>query len=80
MMFVWLINYLGGGQYYTVREILFYLQYADAKISEYRQAAQKAGIAAVVTDDAKDLRRYLTGEIDTCEQIDASQTRISEPM
>lgn len=69
-----------GGQYYTVREILFYLQYADAKISEYRQAAQKAGIAAVVTDDAKDLRRYLTGEIDTCEQIDASQTRISEPI
>jgi len=53
-----------------LRDIIFFLENADIGLSEYRQKAQAAGIIPVVIQDKENLKKYLTGVIDTCEQID----------
>lgn len=62
-----------GGGHYTLRDIIFFLEHADGGFREYRQAAIKAGVNAVIATDTKNLRDYLMGTIDTCEQIDAQK-------
>ena len=62
-------NIIGGG-HYTLRDVIFFLENADLPLSEYRQKVQDARVTAVVVQDQSNLKKYLTGEIDHCEQID----------
>ena len=62
---------LGGG-YYTLRDIIFFLQNESADVHEYRIKADAAGVTAVVVQDVTPLRDYLTGKTDNCLQIDHS--------
>jgi hypothetical protein len=66
-------NIIGGG-YYTLRDIIFFLENADLSISEHRSKVIEAGVTAVVVQDRGDLKKYLTGEIDHCDQIDLTLT------
>lgn len=61
-----------AGSYYTLREIIFFLENAEASIAEYRTKANQQNIIAVTTQDKQNLLKYLTGQIDSCEQIDLS--------
>jgi hypothetical protein len=60
---------LGGG-YYTLRDVIFFLENANLQISEYRAKVNAAGVTAVVVLDSPNLMSYLTGQIETCDQID----------
>ena len=62
-----------GGGYYSIRDIIFFLENEALSIAEYRRKAQEANITAVVVNDKDNLKKYLTGEIDDCEQLDHSQ-------
>lgn len=67
----WFEIFSGGG-YYTLRDVIFYLENANLQISEYRAKVNAAGVTAIVVQDSPHLMQYLTGQIDTCEQIDQS--------
>ena len=41
-------------------------------MAEYRRLAYKAGTVAIVQADTEDLKKYLTGVVDDCSQIDHS--------
>lgn len=51
-------------------DIVFFLEHLDIPASEYRKKAFAASLTAIVHNDVKDLKDYLTGVIDTCNQID----------
>lgn len=61
-----------GGGYYTLRDVIFFLENANLQISEYRAKVNAAGVTAVVVLDSPNLMNYLTGKIDSCDQIDLS--------
>ena len=44
----------------------------DVGIAEYRRRAQASNVVIVGFQDQSDLKKYLTGDINTCEQIDLS--------
>ena len=64
-----------SGGHYEVRDIIFYLENIDISEVDYRKKCMVTGISAVVTQDKQPLRQYLTGQIDTCEQIDYDMVR-----
>ncbi len=50
---------------------MFFLDtYDNVGYGEYRNLAQRAKVAAVVSSDAKELKNYLHGVIDTCDKIE----------
>lgn len=55
--------------YYTLRDIIFFLENIDCAIGEYRRLCLDRKIVAVVEQDRASLKGYLTGEISTCPQI-----------
>jgi hypothetical protein len=61
-----------GGGYYTLRDVIFFLENANLQISEYRAKVNAAGVTAVVVQDSPLLMAYLTGQLEMCEQIDLS--------
>lgn len=71
MIWLQILTLLGGG-YYTLRDVIFYLENADCQVSEYRIKANAKGITAVTIQDTNNLKMYLQGTIDMCEQIDTS--------
>eukprot|EP01041_Mallomonas_annulata_P006216 gene6216-12590_t len=64
-----------SGGYYTLKDIIFFLENDGKGISEYRSKTVEVGCQSVVVQDISDLKEYLTGHKDTCSQID--QTAIS---
>mmetsp|Transcript_15704 Transcript_15704/g.26176 ORF Transcript_15704/g.26176 Transcript_15704/m.26176 type:complete len:460 (+) Transcript_15704:84-1463(+) len=63
--------------YYTLRDIIFFLENAAAGVVQYRNNVREAvGVTAVTHVDSKDLKNYLTGQISSCPQID--QERITQ--
>lgn len=56
--------------YYTLRDIIFYLDNAEVPNQEYRKEVVKAKLTAIVEQDKADLKNYLQGKIDTCAQLD----------
>ena len=64
-----ILNVADGG-YYTLRDVIFFLEKFHSGFREYRTMAKEAGVTAVVVQDTENLRNYLTGAISTCDQID----------
>lgn len=67
-----------------MRDIIFFLENVNTPLAEYRKLAFKARhVAAIVQADIKNLKSYLTGVIDDCEQIDrnmpARRSAVSAP-
>ena len=58
--------------YYTLRDVIFYLENADASVAEYRRKVVTMRCTAVVELDKASLKGYLTGAIDSCPQLDLS--------
>eukprot|EP01039_Chlorochromonas_danica_P004799 gene4799-5262_t len=56
--------------FYSLRDIIFFLENAQLPIAEYRRKAVENKITAIVEQDRNHLQKYLTGEIDSCPQID----------
>lgn len=56
--------------YYTLRDVIFYLENADAAVAEYRRKVVTMRCTAVVELDKASLKGYLTGAIDSCPQLD----------
>jgi hypothetical protein len=56
--------------YYTLRDILFFLENADASIADYRKEVVKQRVTAIVEADKAALKGYVTGAIETCPQLD----------
>jgi parafibromin len=56
--------------YYTLRDVIFYLENADATVAEYRRKVVTMRCTAVVEHDKASLKDYLTGVIDSCPQLD----------
>lgn len=69
-----------SGGYYTLRDVIFFLENADLQLSEYRLKVNDAGVTAVVIQDRVNLNKFLTGEIDTCDQIDMSIINAGAPV
>jgi len=66
-----------SGGYYTLRDVIFCLENDGRGIPEYRSKATSIGVTAVVVNDLQDLRNYLTGQIETCTQIDSSEKTLA---
>ena len=56
--------------FYTIRDVVFFLENAELSIVESRAKAQALGINPVMTQDKADLMAFLTEDVDTCAQID----------
>jgi hypothetical protein len=56
--------------YYSLRDVIFYLENADATVAEYRRKVVTMRCTAVVEHDKASLKDYLTGLIDSCPQLD----------
>ena len=56
--------------YYTLRDVIFYLENADVSVAEYRRKVVTMRYTAVVEHDKASLKGYLTGAIDSCPQLD----------
>eukprot|EP01031_Cornospumella_fuschlensis_P009731 gene9731-11942_t len=65
--------------YYTVRDIAFFLEYSKASIAEYRRKVVEMKIVAIVEQDRVQLLDYLTGKIDGCAQIDVAMQAAYKP-
>jgi parafibromin len=59
-------------QYYTLRDILFYLDNESMSLIDYRRKVVEARCTAITDQDKADLRNYVYGQISTCDQIDKS--------
>ena len=57
-------------QYYTLKDVIFFVQSNALSMVEYRRAVVKERCVAVVEADSKALMSYLTGEVDSVPQID----------
>ena len=60
----------GPGHYYTLRDVIVFLEYAEKPFSDYRRVCVQLRIAGVTVKDKNNLLGYLKGELDTCPQID----------
>jgi hypothetical protein len=58
--------------FYTLRDIIFFLENAACTIAEYRRKAVENKINAIVENDKSALQDYLSGKAETCTQIDQS--------
>eukprot|EP01036_Dinobryon_divergens_P022673 gene22673-30954_t len=58
--------------YYTLRDIIFFLENVETPVAEYRRNAMSSKLTAVIEQDKTDLKNYLTGAIESCPQIDFS--------
>ena len=56
--------------YYTLRDVIFYLENTDASVAEYRRKVVTMRCTAVVELDKASLKGYVTGAIDSCPQLD----------
>lgn len=56
--------------FYSLRDVIFFLENADTGVGEYRRMCVEMRTTAVVEHDKKTLKEYLTGVIDTCPQLD----------
>lgn len=59
--------------FYTLRDVIFYLERVDKGVAEYRRLALFAKLQAITVTDSENLKDYLTGKIDTCPQLDAAK-------
>jgi len=67
---------LGQGTfYYTLHDIIFYLNNSDKATAEYRKLVIDARLTAIVEQDKLDLKDYLQGKKATCSQIDAEKAK-----
>ena len=57
-------------EFYTLRDVIFFLENSELSLVESRTKAQALGITPVVSQDQADLMAFLTGEIDSCKQVD----------
>lgn len=66
-----LVTLKTGDYYYTVKDVIFFLENLDISFAEYRRKlVNQRTITAVVETDRKALKEYLTGVIDSCSQLD----------
>lgn len=56
--------------FYTLRDVIFFLENADISLADYRRKAVETRTTAVVEQDRQALKNYLTGVVETCPQID----------
>lgn len=61
---------LGVDYFYTLRDVIFFLEHIHTNVSEYRKLCSEKLITAVVEQDKQNLRNFLLGNIDHCPQID----------
>ena len=62
---------LGQGTfYYSLHDIIFYLNNVDRPQAEYRKMVFEAKLTAIVDKDKIDLKNYLQGVVETCSQLD----------
>lgn len=59
-----------GDIYYTLRDVIFFLENSDASIADYRRRAFEAKATAIIEQDRVSLKDYLAGTIDICPQLD----------
>ena len=59
----------GDAKYYTVKDVLFYLNNSKMTQTEYRKAVMSAKCIVVIPADQNDLIAYLKGEVDTLKQL-----------
>ena len=57
-------------QYYTLKDVIFFIQNSTVDIKEYRRAVIKERCVAVVEADKAPLMSYLQGEVDSVSQMD----------
>jgi hypothetical protein len=50
--------------------VIFFLENVEVGVAEYRRLCVENRKSAVVEQDKSDLKKFLTGVIDTCSQID----------
>lgn len=56
--------------YYTLRDVIFFLENAEQSVADYRRETVKQRLTAVVEADKASLKGYVTGSIETCPQLD----------
>lgn len=67
--------------FYTLRDVIFFLENADVTVADYRRKAVETRTTAVVEQDRQALKNYLTGVVDTCPQIDlAAAAEFAKPV
>ena len=59
--------------YYTVKDVLFFLENMDLSMQDYRKKVVSSRVTAIVEVDKQDLRDYLLGTTSTAKQIDAAK-------
>ena len=64
--------FVADDYYYTLRDVIFFLENNEIGVGEYRRLCAEKKITAVVEQDKQSLKSYLLGEVDTCPQIDLS--------
>jgi hypothetical protein len=62
----------GEDYFYTIRDVLFFMENADMGVAEFRRLCVEKRITAVVEQDKQALKSFLLGEIDGCPQIDVN--------
>lgn len=58
--------------YYTLRDVIFFLENAQLPLGEYRRKVVESKVAPIVEQDRGPLQKYMTGELDSCAQIDVA--------
>lgn len=58
--------------FYSLKDIIFFLENAEMSVADYRRKAVESRITAVVEHDRHALKDYLTGVVETCPQIDVT--------
>lgn len=61
----------GQNKYYELKDVIFFLENVDSG-ADYKRKAHEAGVGYVVSSDQVNLKNYLIGKVDTCEQIDVA--------
>lgn len=61
---------IGDDYFYTIRDVLFFMENAEMGVAEFRRLCVEKRITAVVEQDKQALKGYLLGEVDSCPQID----------
>ncbi len=59
---------------YTLLDIMYFWENVNLSLAEYRRKVVEAkrGVTAVTEPDRQSLQQYISGEIETCSQIDTS--------
>jgi parafibromin len=66
---------LKSGGYYTVHDVVFFLQNAELAMVDYRKAALAAKAAGVTQVDRSKLNDYLNAVVDTVDSIDMAKQK-----